>query len=143
MRDEGPCASQGEAMRRGKAPRTVPYSVAEFWEHTTPLPETGCLLTLLGEGDYGHAWVSGCRERAAHRVSVELTYGPIPKGLQALHRCDVTGCVNPDHLYIGTKEDNSRDAYFRGRNLMARIRRRAKQAQLGAAPAYLLKGLSP
>ena len=52
---------------------------------------------------------------AAHRVSWELHNGPIPEGMHVLHRCDVSLCVNPDHLYLGTHQDNMCDKKTRGR----------------------------
>jgi hypothetical protein len=50
-----------------------------------------------------------------HRVSWELTYGPIPGALEVLHRCDTPLCVRPDHLFLGTQQDNLADARAKGR----------------------------
>lgn len=60
-----------------------------------------------------------------HRVSWELTYGPIPDGRFVLHRCDVRTCINPDHLFLGSHKDNMRD--------MAVKRRSAYGARNGSA----------
>lgn len=53
--------------------------------------------------------------KGAHRVMWELTNGPIPDGKFVLHLCDNQWCIRPDHLYIGTHEDNTRDAVMRHR----------------------------
>lgn len=44
-----------------------------------------------------------------------LTNGPIPDGLQVLHRCDNPPCVRPDHLFLGTIMDNMHDKAQKGR----------------------------
>lgn len=53
--------------------------------------------------------------RATHRVSWELYCGPIPKGMNVLHRCDNASCVNPDHLFLGTQKENVLDMNKKGR----------------------------
>ena len=52
----------------------------------------------------------------SHRLSWEIHNGPIPDGMWVLHRCDVRACVRPDHLWLGTQQENNADCVAKGRN---------------------------
>jgi hypothetical protein len=74
-------------------------------------PETGCHLwtgTLI-PGGYGRVHV------AAHRLAYQLANGPIPGGMLVLHRCDNPPCCNPEHLFLGSPQDNMTDKVRKGR----------------------------
>jgi hypothetical protein len=66
-------------------------------------------------GGYGRLSVPGGRQMRAHRIAWELKNGPIPENMVLCHRCDNPACCNPDHLFIGTHKDNSRDMQRKGR----------------------------
>lgn len=51
----------------------------------------------------------------AHRMAWQLTYGPIPDGVEVCHRCDTPPCVRPDHLFLGTSRENAADMVAKGR----------------------------
>lgn len=82
---------------------------------------TGC----LGRGGYGVFRWCGLNLRA-HRVAWEVERGPVPSGLQVLHRCDRPGCVNPAHLFLGTDADNMRDRDRKDRGPRGRRNGRAR-----------------
>lgn len=78
-----------------------------------PEPNTGCWLWLgverNGYGTYTVRANGRKKMHSAHRFAWERVHGPIPKGLFACHRCDTPGCVNPDHIFLGTPRDNFED----------------------------------
>lgn len=76
----------------------------------------GCWEWTGGRFDegYGTIRVAG-RSLKTHRVAWELVQGAIPEGLCVCHRCDNPPCCRPDHLFLGTREENNRDRDEKGR----------------------------
>jgi hypothetical protein len=92
---------------------------ARFEAFTLPDP-SGCLLWTGAIRDAGYGVIGaggrGGKSLGAHRVAWELHKGPIPDGLHCLHRCDNPRCVNVDHLFLGTNQDNIADRVRKGRS---------------------------
>ena len=63
----------------------------------------------LNHEGYGYLTVDG-RRALAHRVAFIQTRGQIPGGMQVNHLCNRPYCVQPSHLYVGTKQDNKDDS---------------------------------
>ena len=88
----------------------------KFEELTIPVTESGCVLWLgyTNKKGYGQLQIGG-RKFYAHRVAYEMKHGKIPDGMCACHKCDVSSCVNPDHIFLGSLQDNANDMYRKGR----------------------------
>ena len=67
-----------------------------------------------------------CKTTTAHRASYIAFKGKIKDGLYVLHTCDNPMCVNPDHLYAGTHQDNMNDRTNRGRGIKGERHHKAK-----------------
>ena len=112
-----------------------------FWPRVDQGPD--CWLwtgykTAQGYGQIGIKRVL----RYAHRVSWELAYGQIPDGLCVLHRCDNPPCVRPDHLFLGTRADNTADMLAKDRHRTVPLRGDQNgNAKLTASQVALIRAL--
>lgn len=85
--------------------------------HSMPEPNSGCQIWLSSSRNsygHGHMGVDG-KSIMAHRVAWQCHFGPIPDGMLVLHKCDTSGCINPNHLFLGTYQDNADDKVRKGR----------------------------
>lgn len=87
-----------------------------FWSKVDKKHISGCWLWMANKNTqgYGSFDIDGKGKRA-HRVAYELHYGSIPKGKLVCHHCDNPSCVRPDHLFLGTQQDNVNDMVRKGR----------------------------
>lgn len=91
-----------------------------------PEPNSGCWLWIgaCNHDGYGQLKRVG-GSNMAHRFSWEFHNGPIPDGMNVLHKCDTPPCVNPRHLFLGSQLVNMQDC--------ARKKRTKPQRRLGSA----------
>jgi hypothetical protein len=79
--------------------------------------DSGCLEWTGGTDGrgYGQIRVEG-RLLKTHRFAWEIAHGPIPEGLNVLHRCDNPPCCDAEKcLFLGTQPDNIADMVAKGR----------------------------
>ena len=79
----------------------------------------GCWIWTGGKlmmGGYGLFRFRGGKTVQAHRWTYEHFFGPIPPDKQLNHTCNRPDCVRPEHLYLGTHQENSDDMMRAGRH---------------------------
>lgn len=92
------------------------FNVFEKLAFYSRVADNGCNIFVGSKDGWGYGqlyWEK--RLRLAHRVCWEAHNGPIPAGMLVLHRCDNPACINPDHLWLGTNDDNMADMQAKGR----------------------------
>lgn len=120
-----PGSVSGIARRYGlrrqgtRAKRANPPLAERFWGKVAIVYEDdACWLWIasLQTAGYGSFSLATGTTVAASRVAWALTEGPIPEGLHVLHRCDIRACCRPEHLFLGTQQDNVADRVSKGRS---------------------------
>lgn len=88
------------------SPRTTKTNFSNrFWSKVSKTGECWLWIGSLNNNGYGQMRIN-TRSHLAHRLSYELTYGKISKGLVVNHLCEMPNCVNPKHLEAITQLEN-------------------------------------
>lgn len=121
----------------------TPCDIEKFWNKVDVGGANDCWMWRgTRSGDYGLFHIPGANI-GAHRVSWEIAKGSVPDGMHVCHNCpggDNPYCVNPAHLFVGTRSDNMRDMLAKGRgNYIAGSRNKA--AKLTEADVPIVREL--
>ena len=97
-------------------PTLTEKDIQRFLKKVTPGPTNECWIWNAGnDGKYGKLFLSGA-EYKAHRIAFVIWKGRKPNpSLDVCHECDTPLCVNPHHLFEGSRSDNLQDCLRKGR----------------------------
>lgn len=107
-----------EETNRPSSGRKSKPILERFWSRVELIPFDNCWHWIGGQNNWGYGVLNKGGKKAgnilAHQLSYEVHKGD-RKGLCVLHKCDVRTCVNPYHLFLGTRRENMLDMWAKGR----------------------------
>ena len=97
-----------------KRPKTCMYYKVQ---NASELITDECIQTPTGLDSYGYGQCrDGYTMRKAHTIAFEHSGKTVPIGMLIRHTCDNRACINPEHLLLGTHNENMQDMVKRGRS---------------------------
>jgi len=93
-------------------------TIGDRLQRSVKVNDKGCWIWQLSVNKLGYGLMRvGKKMRTPHRVNYEYYKGEIiPVDMCVCHTCDNPTCINPDHLWIGTRKDNTKDMESKGRH---------------------------
>ena len=117
MKPHNPNGYTGKYARGFSNEKIINSVKNRFYARVLIPNENGCMEWVgksIGHG-YGLICINDEMIRA-HRLSYEIHNGEIPERMHVLHKCDNRKCVAPDHLFLGTNNDNISDRMAKNRS---------------------------
>jgi hypothetical protein len=141
----GYCTKHYKRVMARRKPSTVSLRVTKtpeqrFWDKVNRGSLDDCWewQGSLHKG-YGRIQYNG-KGIPTHRLAFILTNGELTKGLHVCHKCDNKKCVNPNHLFLGTHEQNMKDMCQKGRQAKGERVNNAKLTEPQAKAILTMKG---